>query len=332
MAVDFHAHIGLPDPEAPPFLSHMFDVDAYLERQAETEIELTVLSYALHDLRGTPEELETAKAENDHLAGLVSEHPDRLAALAGIDPFGGDPWLAEAERALEAGCAGLCLPTSRNGTYLDAPEAEAALALAAERGVPVFLHPSASALDGRPGQPLVEAWVGLPVDTGVCLARMLLADTLSRHSGLRLVGAHCGGILASLLGRLDGVFPTLQRVAAFMARGGAQSGPPGGAPGGPATGLDTVAEGQSPPLALSLEGGLPSERTGQIYLDTATLHPAALRAAIEAVGVDRVVLGTDYPPAGESPAKGLELVNGAGLSDDDRDKVLSRNALELLGR
>src|SRR3954454_13023700 len=133
MAIDLHAHLARPDPEAPPFMSHLFDVDGYLERQAEAGLELTVLSYALHDVKGTPDELELARIENDHLAELVASHPDRFAALAGIDPFGGGPWLEEAERALDAGFAGFCFPTSRQGAYLDAPEAQDALALANDR-------------------------------------------------------------------------------------------------------------------------------------------------------------------------------------------------------
>ena len=324
MAIDLHAHLARPDPEAPPFMRHLFDVDGYVERQAEAGLELTVLSYALHDLKGTPDELELARTENDHLAELVASHPDRFAALAGIDPFGGGPWLEEAERALDSGFAGFCFPTSRQGAYLDAPEAEEALALANDRSALVFIHPSESALDGRPGNALVEAWIGLPCDTGVCLSRLLLADTLSKHPNVRVVRRPLGGVLPLLLGRLDGVYEVLERIAALS--GGV---PPGALPGQEPAGPRGEA---AAPLAPSVEGPPPSERTGQLYLDTATLHPAALRAAIEAVGVDRLVFGSDYPPAGSSPQAALELVNASGLSEDEREKVLSSNARQLLGR
>ena len=100
---------------------------------------------------------------------------------------------------------------------------------------------------------------------------------------------------------------------------------PGEEPAAPA-GEDAAA------LIPSVEGPLPSERTGRLYLDTATLHPAALRAAIEVVGVDRLVFGSDYPPAGTSPQAALELVSGSGLTEDERQKVLASNARRLLGR
>ena len=80
----------------------------------------------------------------------------------------------------------------------------------------------------------------------------------------------------------------------------------------------------------SFAGGKPSERLGHLYLDTASYHPAALRAAIETVGVDRIVLGTDYPPAGRSPRPAIDLVESLGLDPDARERILSGNARSLL--
>jgi predicted TIM-barrel fold metal-dependent hydrolase len=45
-----------------------------------------------------------------------------------------------------------------------------------------------------------------------------------------------------------------------------------------------------------------------------------------------VVVGTDYPPAGESPAPTVELVASLGLAEEDRDKILSGNGRQLLDR
>ena len=45
-----------------------------------------------------------------------------------------------------------------------------------------------------------------------------------------------------------------------------------------------------------------------------------------------MVFGSDYPPAGDSPQAAIELIGNLGLSDQDREKVLSGNARGLLGR
>jgi predicted TIM-barrel fold metal-dependent hydrolase len=327
VTIDFHAHLAPHEPKAPPFLRLLFDVEGYLERQESAGIERTVLSYGISDIRGGDEELEEAKKQHDFLADLVSRHPDRLSALAGIDPVGGDVWVAEAERALDAGLAGLCLPTSSGGRYLDTAEARDILAFADERRIVVFLHPSDTPFGiDRVGDPTLGNWIGRPCDTGICLSRMLLADTLSEFPNISMVVAHGGGVLPMLLGRLDWVYEGFQRRAKLTAGGG----PPGG--GGPPPGHgppQDVPEGEK--LTPALEGRKPSERIDQLHLDTATYHPAAVRAAIETVGIDRIVVGTDHPPVGDDPGSALAVLDEVGLSEEDREKVKSGNARRLLG-
>jgi aminocarboxymuconate-semialdehyde decarboxylase len=312
----------------------LFDVEGYLERQEEADIELTVLSHALADLGGTEEELEDAKAEHDFLGDLVRRHPTRFAALAGIDPFGGRPWLDEAERALDGGFAGLCFPTSRRGRYLDAPECSDALALASERQAVVFLHPSDSPIAAeRAGDAMLRAWIGRPYDTGVCLSRLLLAGTLDEVPELRIVVAHSGGTLPMLLGRLDRVYDGFERRAAMRARGGPPGGgPPGGGPpgSGPPGGIGGEPIPPEARIEPKLDGRRPSERLGQLYLDTASYHPAALTAAVATVGADHVVVGTDYPPAGDSPQPTLDLVAAMELTLEERELVRSGTARRLL--
>ena len=83
-------------------------------------------------------------------------------------------------------------------------------------------------------------------------------------------------------------------------------------------------------MRASVEGGPLAERMGQLYFDTAAHHPAALGAAIATIGIDQVVLGTDYPPAGNSAKEAVDLIDRFGLEPGDRDKVLDGNARRLL--
>jgi aminocarboxymuconate-semialdehyde decarboxylase len=61
-------------------------------------------------------------------------------------------------------------------------------------------------------------------------------------------------------------------------------------------------------------------------------EPSALRLLVDTLGEDQVVVGSDYPyPLGERPVG--EVVRKAGfLSDGQRQKLLSANALRFLGR
>ena len=57
---------------------------------------------------------------------------------------------------------------------------------------------------------------------------------------------------------------------------------------------------------------------------------AALRYLLETCGIDRVMLGTDYPfPLGEQvPGEGIERL---GLDDAQRARIYHGTALEWLG-
>jgi aminocarboxymuconate-semialdehyde decarboxylase len=184
------------------------------------------------------------------------------------------------------------------------------------------------------GDLILRDWIGRPYDTGICVSRMLLADTLASYPNVRVVIAHSGGPIPMLLGRLDAVYETFERRAAFARQpspGGGPSGGPGGEQRrGPPS--DLPAPPADAALKPSLEGAKPSARLGQLYLDTASYHPTALRAAIDTVGVERIVVGTDYPPAGRSPRPTIELVQGLDLTSEERDKILSGNASQLLDR
>jgi predicted TIM-barrel fold metal-dependent hydrolase len=50
---------------------------------------------------------------------------------------------------------------------------------------------------------------------------------------------------------------------------------------------------------------------------------------VKRVGADRVIFGTDYP--GEDLAKDIELVAAMGLTDEEKEKIFSRNVISFFG-
>ena len=67
----------------------------------------------------------------------------------------------------------------------------------------------------------------------------------------------------------------------------------------------------------------------RFLFDTVVHDPALLRAVIETVGADRVLLGSDYPFDMADP-RPVETVRAARLSEEDEAAVLSGNAERLL--
>jgi predicted TIM-barrel fold metal-dependent hydrolase len=111
--VDIHTHLwpkqwgldgakrissGLPDDS----LRKITDPAALISEFEAAGVSLAVLSTTIESLFGVegPVDHGVIRGVNDWLAGLVSAHPGRLAALATIDPFSGEPAVREAERAL----------------------------------------------------------------------------------------------------------------------------------------------------------------------------------------------------------------------------------------
>jgi aminocarboxymuconate-semialdehyde decarboxylase len=74
----------------------------------------------------------------------------------------------------------------------------------------------------------------------------------------------------------------------------------------------------------------PSHYLKMMYLESTCYHPPAARCAIDTVGIDHFVFGTDSPPLFVLKREGVDLINKIGLSDADKNKVYCENARKLL--
>ena len=65
-----------------------------------------------------------------------------------------------------------------------------------------------------------------------------------------------------------------------------------------------------------------------MYLESTCYHPPAARCAIDTVGVDHFVFGTDSPPLFVLKQEGVDLINKIGLSPEDEEQGLLRECEE----
>jgi predicted TIM-barrel fold metal-dependent hydrolase len=73
-----------------------------------------------------------------------------------------------------------------------------------------------------------------------------------------------------------------------------------------------------------------AERRGNLHLETSAMpYPDWIATAVERVGADRVVFGSDGP--GCNPALELDKIRRLGLGAAVEERILSRNAARLLG-
>jgi aminocarboxymuconate-semialdehyde decarboxylase len=302
-AVDCHSHL-FPAAWAPRgrMPADMFDVDDLLERMDGADVAASVVSDP-HIWYGDldPSDIASTREWNDFAAGLASDHPGRLVPLGTVTPWRGDEHIREAERAVtELALAGLAIPTSDRGAYLDSVP-DAFWELAAALGAPVFIHPGGTIV----GQELMTMYrlgevCGRPLDTTLTLTRHILTGGMERHAQVRLLCAHAGGAICTVADRLD---------FGHELRDYAPLGPWGDV------------HLPEPPSAY----------VARLYLDTVTYGTAGLRPALERVGAAHVLYGSDRPPVPFDLERTIGYVRALGLPADEEDAVLEGNARTLFG-
>lgn len=86
--------------------------------------------------------------------------------------------------------------------------------------------------------------------------------------------------------------------------------------------------------ASSLRREAATDRRWHVYVDTMGFDPAAIRFAVDVVGVDHVIAGSDWPiwSGGVDRARIGKALADAGLDDREQALVAGGNALSLLAR
>ncbi|MEH6832997.1 MULTISPECIES: amidohydrolase family protein [Falsihalocynthiibacter] len=250
-----------------------------------------------------------ARLANDGLADLVARHNDRFPAfVASVALNDIDGAVAEAQRAVtELGAKGIQIHTNMCGRPLDDPEFLPIFDVAAELGVPIWLHPTRSAAMSdyaAEKKSRFEMWwcFGWPYETSIAMARLVFSGLFDRHPDLRIITHHLGGMIPYFDGRIGYGMKML--------------------------GSRTPDEDYSQVLPALKRPHL--EYFREFYGDTALMGgTSGLHAGLKFFGADQVVFATDTPFA---PIKAtIDAIDALDLSDVDRRKIFSGNAGRLLG-
>lgn len=343
MIIDFHSHLAPPKwRETKPLPPSLTDIDGFFAAKEAAGVDFSVIANPMMNLPGSKQNdlsLEMIQAYNEFAYDLVSAHPGKLAALPGINPFGGPDVLQELERAVrDAGFPGVCVNTSIEGEFLDSPRADDFWALAAELDVPVFVHPPAlpPGSTGLTDFRLVEH-IARPGDVTLALTSAIFAGVLERYPNLKLIGAVGGGNLAMVAWRLDMAHQSGQGRPGAPPMGA--GGPPPGAGGPPAGGPPGGGppRGGAPPflppgmmMATNRLSQPPSGSLGQVYVDSVTYSTPALLCNIQVFGADHVLFGTDFPAIRFPVTRAIEMIRELPIDEEDKEKILWKNTAALL--
>lgn len=287
----------------------LLDVDDRIEAMDRAGVAVSVLSLTSPGVQGItdPQVAATvARHTNDTIHDtFVHRHPSRFAFFATVavqDPHAG---AVELQRAVtELGAKGALV----NGytdlpdggvRYLDHPSCEPFWDMAAELGVPVYLHPR----EPHPGsrgiyegyESLVGSAWGFGHETATHAVRLMLSGLFDRRPGLQVVLGHLGEALPFLLPRLE---HRLHKQREGTGLGSAKR---------------TVTEYFTSNIVLTTSG----------HFDT-----KALAYTISTIGSDRVLFSTDYPY--ETMDEAASWFDSAPLNRNDAARIGRLNAADLL--
>ncbi len=312
-AIDIHHHIVPEDYVAALQRAKVFSVgrvpfpswseDRFLEGIEALQISKAVLSVSSPGVYfGDPGlARELARSVNETAAGLKQRHPEKVGGFATVPLPDVADAIAETRYALDVlGLDGIILLSNYGGHYAGDPQFDEFLQYLNERQVTVFVHPTlpfgVQAPPGHMPAPLLE----FVFETTRLAANLIYSGALDKFDRISFILAHLGGTLPYVAWRLRLLDLSSRNVyREFRAR----------SPQGVLTYLK------------------------KFYYDTAlSAGPNSLNAALELVGSDRLLFGSDFPfaPMNFIEETSAALVTSPRLSPAELKKIGRGNAIRLL--
>jgi aminocarboxymuconate-semialdehyde decarboxylase len=237
--------------------------------------------------------LELARTWNDAAVAAHQAYPDRFVVLATLPMLDPDRATDELYRVSKLpGVRGIYMGTNIDGRDLDDPIFEPVFTRIEALDLPVFLHPLAPTVGGKRLEPYsLFNSIAFPVDTTIAACHLIFGGVLDRHPKLQVTLPHAGGVLPNLIGRLDHSWKI-----------------------NPAGKHNAQA---------------PSAYLHRFTYDIITHSKPLMQYVISQVGVDRIMLGSDYcfEVGYERP---VQMVDELRLNSEQRKMILGSTAAKIL--
>jgi aminocarboxymuconate-semialdehyde decarboxylase len=236
-----------------------------------------------------------ARDANAEIADMMRQWPTRFSGFATLPVQDVKTAIDELEYAVtHLGLKGAELDTHVNGAQWDEPKFLPFFKAAEAMGAVLFFHPQPQnnfLMDRVPRYRLYNS-LGVILDDAIVAAVLICGGVLEKCPDLKVCIAHGGGPISYAMGRLD-------------------------------RGWKALPESERTPHP-------PSVYQRRLYYDTVTGSEEALRFLLDQVGADRVVLGSDWPFVTFDPSPSGWVQNMKSITQDEKEKILSRNLESLL--
>jgi predicted TIM-barrel fold metal-dependent hydrolase len=297
----YHPEAG--EPYGDVILEKLLDLgDSRLAAMDEAGIDVAVISLTSPGVEQFEPGLglRLAREANDVLAAAVAAHPERYRGYAALPVHDIEASVRELERSVrELGLIGWKTHSNYGDSYLDDRRYWPLLAACERLEAPIYLHPT---MPRTPelrtyGVALAGPPFGFGVETAMVMLRLVLAGVFDAFPRLKVIVGHYGEFLPFLMARIDWAY-TRPHVVSDL--------------------------GATPPLKRR-----PSEylRHNMWVSTSGNYLAAAFFCTREALGMDRIVLGTDHPY--DSMLECRAFLDGLGLHEQDAALLYEKNAAAL---
>ena len=233
---------------------------------------------------------------NETLAEWCADLASRFSFVASVPLLDPEDAASELDRAAAANAVAVMISANVEGKNIGELTLDPLWAKAERLQLPVILHPVLTGPAPRTARFGLTQSVQYTFDTTLGIGSLLFSGVLDRFPNLTIVAAHGGGAFPYLAGRFDVMHARMNRAA-----------------------QGDVAR------------NAPSSYAPKMAYDTIVHAPKAVRFLADVVGLDRLVLGSDYsfPPADLQPLAGLRA---AGLDAAQIDAIADTNPRRLFPR
>jgi aminocarboxymuconate-semialdehyde decarboxylase len=274
----------------------MTDAAKRIEDMDRVGIDVEVLSLSTPNVYFAegPRQPEIARRVNDGYADLIARYPERFKGFASIPMDDPDAALRELERAIgELRMNGVIVLSNINGRPLTDPRYRPFFAECDRRGVCVFIHPMIPASAEPFAEYVLGPIIGFPFDTTLAVARLCYAGVFRELPNIRWILGHLGGAVPYLMERMD-------------------------------NGYRDFAE-----CRVNIDE-LPSVYLKRLYYDTVSFSAPSLRLALEQVGADHLVMGSDYPHLLGSIERAVSSIETLDVPALDKEWIFNGTARGIL--
>ncbi|MEM8854139.1 MAG: amidohydrolase family protein [Pseudomonadota bacterium] len=235
---------------------------------------------------------EISRMQNDHVAALVAQSPDTMAAIGTLPLTDTDASVEEIARAKSLGIRAFQIDSRCLERELSHPSLDPIYGALERHGLGLMIHPLGFSHGQRLSPYFMINSIAQPLEEVIAFQHLIFGGVMDRHPDLRVYIAHGGGYAPFYIGRLD---------HAWKAR----------------------------PEVNRLLPAAPSTYLPRFYYDTCVFRPDHIETLVGLVGADRVMLGSDYPFDMSDPDP-VGTLDATSLSAADKDLIKSTVARRFL--